>query len=121
MELWLRNGTAETLTNLRVQNCVMLARAPGFSAQSNANKVFRPPFAAARSEDGGRWIVTAWTPTQRCWGNEPCPCLHADPQFPDCPPGQTVRVRGWLSFHEGDRVEPEFERIEHTGWLLRSE
>ncbi|MFO0890513.1 MAG: carbon-nitrogen hydrolase family protein [Isosphaeraceae bacterium] len=117
MELWLRNGTSETLTGLRVQNCVMLARAAGFSAQSNVNKVFRPPFATARSEDGRRWIITAWTPTQRCWGNEPCPCLHADPQFPDCPPGQTVRVRGWLSFHEGDTIEGELERIGRSGWL----
>ena len=24
MDMWLRNGTAETLTDLRVQNCVML-------------------------------------------------------------------------------------------------
>jgi predicted amidohydrolase len=116
MELWLRNGTSEPLTGLRVQNCVMLARARGFATQTNANKVFRPPFAAARSEDGRRWIITAWTPIQRCWGNEPCPCLHADPQFPDCPPGQTVRVRGWLSFHEGDRIESELDRIERNCW-----
>ncbi len=117
MELWLKNGTSATLTGMRVQNCVMLARAPGFSAQTNTNKILRPPFAAARSEDGRRWIITAWAPIQRCWGNEPCPCLHADPQFPDCPPGQTVRVRGWLSFHEGEMIDGEIDRINRSGWL----
>jgi len=117
MELWLKNGTSAPLSGMRVQNCVMLARAPGFSAQTNTNKTLRPPFAAVRSEDGHRWIVTAWSPIQRCWGNEPCPCLHADPQFPDCPPGQTVRVRGWLSFHEGDSIDEEIDRIKQSGWL----
>ncbi len=116
MELWLRNGTQETLTGLRVQNCVMLGYAPGFAAQTNENKVFQPPYAAVRSDDGRRWIITAWEPVQRCWGNEKCPCLHSDPQFPDCPPGETRRLRGWLSFCEGDNVNGEFARIDATGW-----
>jgi hypothetical protein len=110
MELWLRNGTSAKLTGLRIQNCVMLARAPGFSGQTLTNKVFEPPFAAVRSEDGRRWIITAWQPVERCWGNEQCPCLHSDPQFPDCDPGATVRARGWLSFYEGADVHAEFER-----------
>lgn len=116
MSLRLRNGTRETLTGLRVQNCVMLAGAPGFTAQTLTNKVFRSPYAAARSEDGRRWIITAWDPVQRCWGNERCPCLHSDPQFPDCPPGQEVSLRGWLSFYEGDDLPGEIERIEATWW-----
>ena len=116
MELWLRNGSGEKLTGLRVQNCVMLAGACGFMAQTNANKVFHPPYAAVRSETGKRWIITGWLPIQRCWGNEQCPCLHADPQFPDCPPGQTVRVRGRLSFYEGDDIDRELDRIDQTGW-----
>jgi hypothetical protein len=114
IELWLRNGTKEKLTGLRVQNCVMLGRARGFEQQTNANKVFRPPFAAVRSDGGNRWIISAWTPNQRCWGNEACPCLHSDPQFADCPPGQTVRVHGWLSFYEGSEIEKEFDRIEQA-------
>jgi predicted amidohydrolase len=116
MELWLRNGTDQPLSGLRVQNCVMLAGAPGFDQQTNDNKLFRPPYAAARSPDGTRWIITAWSPIQRAWGNPPCPCLHADPQFPDCPSGQTVRLRGWLSFHEGTDLDAELARIEATGW-----
>jgi len=116
MELWLRNGTKENLTGLRVQNCVMLGYARGFAAQTPTNKVFRSPYSAARSDDGHRWVITAWVPVQRCWSNDPCPCLHSDPQFPDCSPGETVRVRGWLSFHEGNDPESELQRIEKTGW-----
>ena len=92
MELWLRNLTKEKLTGLRVQNCVMLAGVRGFDAQTSANKLFRPPYSAARSDDGKRWVITAWSPHQRCWGNEKCPCLHSDPKFPDCPPGETERL-----------------------------
>jgi hypothetical protein len=116
MELWLRNGTKEKLTGLRVQNCVMLGYAPGFTAQTTTNKLFRPPYAAVRSDDGRRWIITAWDPLQRCWGNEQCPCLHSDPQFPDCASGETQRLKGWLSFHQGADIEAELRRIEATGW-----
>ncbi len=119
LALWLRNGTDEKLTGLRVQNCIMLKAAAGFAAQTLTNKVFQPPYAAARSADGRRWIITAWDPVQRCWGNDQCPCFHSDPQFPDCPPGETVRLRGWLSFYEGGDVQAEFRRIEETEWRAR--
>jgi hypothetical protein len=116
MELWLRNGTQETLRDLRVQNCVMLKGATGFDQQTNDNKVFASPYVACRSADGKRWIITAWVPAHRAWANPPVPCLHADPKFPDCPPGETRRLKGWLSFYEGTDVESEFRRIESTGW-----
>jgi hypothetical protein len=116
MELWLTNGTKERLTDLRVQNCVMLKGAAGFAEQTNANKVFSGPYAACRSTDGKHWVITAWDPPHRTWGNPPCPCLHSDPKFPDCDPGQTQRLRGWLSFYEGTDIEGEFKRIEATGW-----
>lgn len=111
LELWLKNGTAAPLSDLRVQNCVMLKGASGFEQLTNENKLFREPYAAARSADGKRWIITAWEPLHRVWGNPPCPCLHSDPQFPDCPPGETRRVRGWLSFYEGTDIEAELRRI----------
>jgi hypothetical protein len=44
------------------------------------------------------------------------PCLHSDPKFPDCAPGETKRVRGWLSFYEGSNLEGELKRIDTTGW-----
>jgi len=68
-------------------------------------------YAACKSMDGRRWIITAWEPIHRVWANSKCPCLHSDPQFPDCPPGKTVRVRGWLSF-EGADVKAEFKRLD---------
>src|SRR5207247_11362640 len=116
MELWLTNGTKETLSDLRVQNCVMLKGANGFSQQTNDNKVFSRPYVACRSEDGKRWIITAWEPCYRPWANAPVPCLHSDPKFPDCPPGQTRRVRGWLLFYEGTDLDAEFRCIDLIGW-----
>jgi hypothetical protein len=116
MELWLTNGTKEILRDLRVQNCVMLKGAKGFEQQTNDNKILSSPYAAGRSTDGGRWIITAWDPCHRAWANAPVPCLHSDPKFPDCAPGETRRLRGWLSFYQGTDVEAEFRRIEQTGW-----
>lgn len=113
--LWLKNGTDATLSGLRVQNCVMLGHTTGFRAQTLTNKVFNSPFAAARSENGKRWVVTAWEACGRAWGNELVPCIHADPVFPECPPGQTVQVAGWLSFFEGADVRPEIERLSRLG------
>ena len=112
MELTLTNGTKELLTGLRVQNCVMLKSAAGFNAQTNDNKIKRKPYSICQSEDGNRWIITAWEPVHRAWFNDRCPCLHSDPVFPDCAPGKTVRVRGWLSFYVGDDIDTEIERID---------
>lgn len=116
MEMWLKNGTRETLSDLRVQNCVMLKGAVGFTAQTNANKVFAKPYVACRSDDGHRWIITAWEPCDHPWANAPVPCLHSDPRFPDCAPGDTKRLRGWLSFYEGNDVNAEFRRLDTNGW-----
>jgi Zn-dependent protease len=116
MELWLKNGTEQPLVDLRVQNCVMLKGAKGFSAQTNENKSIHAPYVAVHDESKRRWIITAWEPCDRPWANAPCPCLHSDPKFPDCAPGETVRVRGWLSFLDGPDLEAEVKRIEATGW-----
>lgn len=116
MWLWLTNGTPETLRDLRVQNCVMLKGAKGFNQQTNANKILENPYVACKSADGQRWIITAWVPCHRPWANTPVPCLHSDPKFPDCAPGQTQVVRGWLSFYQGTNIQHEFHRIDQTGW-----
>ena len=105
------NGTDGLLSDLRVQQCVMLKGASGFSQQTNDNKLFEKPYAACRSADGRRWIITAWTPCERAWGNPPCPCLHSDPKFPDCPAGESRMVFGWLSFFEGTDIRGEQRRI----------
>jgi len=44
--------------------------------------------------------------------------LHSDPKFPDCAPGQTKQLRGWLSFYEGTDIEAEMHRIQTLGWDL---
>jgi hypothetical protein len=116
MEMWLSNGTDKRLQGLVVQNCVMLKGLSGFEQQTNDNKLFRQPYVACHNADKSRWIITAWQPCQRAWGNAPCPCLHSDPKFPDCEPGQTVRLRGWLSFYEGVDIDGELARIRDTGW-----
>jgi hypothetical protein len=118
MEMWLKNGTGKTLTDLRVQNCVMLKGAKGFEAQVDDNKKVKNPYVLCRS--GKRWIITAWDPCHRPWTNPPVPCLHSDPKFPDCPPGETRRLTGWFSFYEGDDIDAELERIEATGWRSAS-
>jgi hypothetical protein len=115
-EMWLKNGTPDKLTGLRVQNCMMLKGVPEFSALTNANKVLSKPYAAARSEDGRRWVITAFEPCDRLWDNPRVPCIHSDPRFPACEPGKTVRIRGWLSFFEGKDIQAEFKRLDQIGW-----
>ena len=105
MEMWLRNGSSKKLTGLRVQNCVMLKNAKKFNRQTDENKLLKDGWCACRSEDGKRWIVTGWQPIHRAWANTRVPCLHADPQFPDCEPGKTVWLRGYVSFFEGKDME----------------
>ncbi len=116
MELWLHNGTQQTLTTLKVQNCVMTPRAKGFERHTNENKILRDPYAACRSQDGGKWIITAWENCIHPWANPDVPCFHSDPQFPDCPPGETVRLRGQVWFYEGTDIEAELGRIKETAW-----
>ena len=116
MEMWLTNGTPETLRGLAVQNCVMLKGLPGFEQQTNDNKLIHKPYVACHNTDKSRWVIAAWEPCHRPWANPPCPCLHSDPQFPDCEPGKTVRVTGWLSFYEGTDIDTELKRIDATGW-----
>jgi hypothetical protein len=116
MKLTLTNGSDEKLSDLRVQNCVMLKMATGFNAQTNDNKLFAQPYVACRSADGKRWIITAWSPCHRAWANPPCPCLHSDPKFPDCAPGESRSLHGWLSFYTGTDVRAEFKRLDGLGW-----
>jgi peptidoglycan/xylan/chitin deacetylase (PgdA/CDA1 family) len=118
MELWITNGTENTLRGLSVQNCVMLKAASEFNSKNNDNKLFRDPFVACRNAAGDRWIITAWENCVRAWGNAPCPCMHSDPQFPDCAPGETQRLHGWLSFYEGNDIDAELERISGLDWQV---
>lgn len=112
MELWLQNNTPERLSSLRTQVCVMLKGAAEFNGQTNDNKIFRSPACAVKSISGERWILAAWERCWHAWGNPSVPCMHSDPILPDCPPGETVRVRGRLWFYEGADIEPELRRVQ---------
>ncbi len=112
MDLWLRNGSGQPLSGLAVQNCVMLKALDGFSQRSNDRQVYQAPYAASPDGSGQRWVITGWEHCQRPWGNANCPCLHADPRFPDCPPGETRELRGIVSFYQGTDIEAEFQRLD---------
>ncbi len=116
MQSWLKNGSDEPLSNLRVQNCIMLKGAPEFAHPGAENTIRAQPYIARRSLNGNRWLITAWTPCQSTWFNPPVPCMHSDGQFPDCKPGETRHLTGWLSFYEGDDIQAELKRIDATGW-----
>ena len=110
LELWLKNGSSKALKKLRAAVCLMLKGAPDFNTQTRDNKIFRCPVSAVRSAKGDRWILIAWDYCQVPGGNQDVPCLHADPVFEDCPPGETVRAQGRVWFYEGEDIEGELER-----------
>lgn len=111
MSLWLFNGTKDTtFTNLQTQVCVMFKGAPDFDKLTNENKIFKGAVAAIHSEQEERWILTAWERSAHVWGNEDCPCMHSDPLFPDCAPGDTVRVHGKIWFTDSPKLEEEIRK-----------
>ena len=111
LEFRIKNGSSETLSGMDVQMCVMLKSLLGFEQQTNENKRFSPPVAATSDAQGRRWIITAWEHGRRAWGNAPCPCMHSDPHIPDCPPGESRSLRGWVTFYEGADIEGEIRRV----------
>jgi peptidoglycan/xylan/chitin deacetylase (PgdA/CDA1 family) len=116
MEFRVTNGSADKLTGLRVQMCVMLGSLTGFDRRTNENKVFAAPFAACRDATGKRWVLTGWEQCGRAWGNPPCPCMRADPVVEDCRPGETKSVHGWLSFYEGTDIDAELKRLKQVAF-----
>jgi hypothetical protein len=116
MEVWLTNRSEHLLSRIQVKNCLMLKGAPEFARQTVENKVIQKPFVACRSDRANRWVITGWEHCEKARAKAICPCMHSDPNIADCAPGETKRVRGWLSFYEGHDVESEFRRIKATGW-----
>jgi hypothetical protein len=111
LELWLENGTDEVLTGLRAQVCAMLAAAKGFRVQSNEHRRYGDLVAASPDATGDRWVLVAFNPCHRAWGNEEVPCIHSDPALPDASPGERVRVGGRLWFYEGADPNSEIARV----------
>lgn len=116
MRMSLHNGTDQMLSDLRVQNCIMLKAAKGFNQQISENKLIRGAYVACHDEAKQRWIITSWQPIHRAWGNPPCPCLHADPRFPDTAPGDSSELVGLLTFYEGEEIEAELSRLQRMNW-----
>jgi len=72
---------------------------PGRIVQERA----QPPLIALHERGNEkRWLATIWQPAKLVFSNPSIPCIHSDPLPPDCPPGQTVRVKGMVLFHDGD-------------------
>jgi peptidoglycan/xylan/chitin deacetylase (PgdA/CDA1 family) len=114
MELWIQNGTDAALTGLRAQVCLMLKALAGFEPQTNENKAFDEPVTTVHNADQTRWILIAYQNIDRCWGNDDCPCAHADPKIPDAAPGERRAVRGRIWFYEGKDIEAK--RAEARAW-----
>jgi peptidoglycan/xylan/chitin deacetylase (PgdA/CDA1 family) len=111
MELWLENGTEQALTDMRAQICVMLAAAAGFEYSIKERGRFEDGVARVSSEDGRRWILTAFERCVHGWSNPPVPCMHSDPGLRDAAPGERVKVAGKLWFYEGDDPDAEIARV----------
>ncbi|MEM7202687.1 MAG: hypothetical protein AAF628_20635 [Planctomycetota bacterium] len=117
MKITLHNGWDEHLSDLRVQNCVFLkGLGPEFADADRSGQVYSGPYAARGSADGQRWVIAAWVPHYRFSANPRHPCMHSNPIFPDCPPGESRSVYGYLSFYEGASIWQELGRIAATGW-----
>lgn len=117
MAIRLINGSETTLRGLRAQICALLRGMPGFQEQANDLATFEGSYSVRRSsENDQHWIVLAFEPCHRAWGNAPCPCLHSDPSFPDCPPGESVEARGIFSFVEADDAQQAIAAVEAIPW-----
>jgi peptidoglycan/xylan/chitin deacetylase (PgdA/CDA1 family) len=104
MELWLFNGTDAHLDSLKTQVCVMLKGADHYNDLTNDNKQFSSNTVAVKSNQSNRWILTSWERTFNPWGNPPVPCMHTDPMFEACAPGDTVRLQGKIWFYAGNEI-----------------
>lgn len=111
MTLSITNGTKDALHEIRVQNCVLLKEAKGFEEQSDDNKLSVDGTIACHSKTGDRWIITHWNGAHATWTNPKCPCMHSDPKFPDCAPGETQQITGWVAFYEGTDVRGEIQKL----------
>lgn len=116
MRMWLNNGSSQPLSDLRVQNCIMLKAARGFESQDEGNKLIRGSYVACHNPERNRWIITAWEPLHRAWGNPPCPCLHSDPRFPDTAPGESQQLTGVLTFYQGRDITQALEELDQSDW-----
>jgi hypothetical protein len=111
MEFYITNFSDQALSGIEVSICVMLKQALGFAENTDRNMVLKAPVATVKSRDGKRAIHTAWESNARVRGNPDIPCIHSDPQLPDCGRGETVRAAGFLWWQEGVHADSHFGGI----------
>ena len=108
LDIWIDNGTDDTLTDLNFVTCLMLRGARGFTRQNQDGKIYRDGVAAVSSEDGSRWILISFDiANEKTDGNYLVPCIHCDSQFPQVPAGGRVTAKGRIWFYEGRDIEAE--------------
>lgn len=107
MEMWIENGSDIVLDSLITQVCMMFKGASDFDGQLQKNKRLGTSVTATKSEDDQHWILTSWEGSYRAWDNPDVPCMHVDPQFAMCPPGDRVSLRGKIWFYSGNDIETE--------------
>ena len=59
------------------------------------------PLIALANQPGTHAIGVSWPTARYVFTNAELSCIHADPYLPDCPAGDTVSVRGTITFVEG--------------------
>jgi hypothetical protein len=65
------------------------------------------PVVAVRSENPRYVLAIAWPYPRSILSNAEIPCIHADPIWPDCPPGRRVHVRGKMYLIDGTLEDVE--------------
>ena len=60
------------------------------------------PFIGLENSDGTRSVGITWQGATQLSTNGELTCIHADPTFPDCPPGESVTAKGRIFFTKGD-------------------
>ncbi len=75
------------------------------------------PFISLVNRSGDRAVGLTWQGVKYLTTNGELACIHADPSFPDCAPGETVTARGRIVFGGGsakDLLESNREAIEEV-------
>ena len=113
MQIEIENLSDQRLSSLSAQVCNHLKGLDGFQDQNRGRIAKLGSIVAKGNREGDKWVVTGWQSLKRTWNNPPVPCIHSDPQFPDCGPGEKVRAVGFISFYRGKKINAHLSSIEN--------
>lgn len=114
MELTLSNHSSKVLKSLSAQICNHLMNVDGFQDQTSGFEVRNGSMIAKADRTRSKWIITGWENWNRSWNNPPVPCIHSDPKFSDCDPGQSVTAVGFVSFYEGNEIHSHMKNLSNA-------